>query len=121
MRMLDLTSKVAVVTGAGSAGEGWGNGKAIAVLLARQGAKVYGIDVSSDSLQSTTAVMNAERHIDWVARICNMTDSEQVKAAVDDCLARFGRIDILINNVGGSAPGDPVTMSEEAWERQFDL
>jgi NAD(P)-dependent dehydrogenase (short-subunit alcohol dehydrogenase family) len=40
---------------------------------------------------------------------------------VDDCLARFGRIDILVNNVGGSAPGDPISMSEEVWDAQMDL
>jgi NAD(P)-dependent dehydrogenase (short-subunit alcohol dehydrogenase family) len=50
-----------------------------------------------------------------------MTDSNAVKTAVDACLARFGRIDILVNNVGGSAPGDPVTMEEAIWDRQMDL
>jgi NAD(P)-dependent dehydrogenase (short-subunit alcohol dehydrogenase family) len=119
--MLDLSGKVAVVTGAGSVGEGWGNGKATAVLMARQGAKVFGIDINSAALASTTALMQREGHEGWAARVCDMTDSEEVKAAFDDCLARFGRIDILVNNVGGSAPGDPVAMSEEVWDAQMDL
>ncbi|WP_332715685.1 SDR family NAD(P)-dependent oxidoreductase [Pelagibacterium mangrovi] len=119
--MLDLRGKVAFVTGAGSAGEGWGNGKAIAVLLARQGATVFGVDLNADALQSTADAMQAEGLANWTSRICDMTNSDQVKAAVDDCLERFGRIDILVNNVGGSAPGDPVTMSEDVWETQLDL
>ena len=40
---------------------------------------------------------------------------------MEDCLARFGRIDILVNNIGGSAPGDPVSMTEELWQQQMDL
>jgi NAD(P)-dependent dehydrogenase (short-subunit alcohol dehydrogenase family) len=119
--MLDLTGKVAFVTGAGSVGEGWGNGKATAVLMARQGAKVFGVDLSPDALTATTKVMADEGHEGWASSICNMTDSDQVKAAVEECRARFGRIDILVNNVGGSAPGDPVSMTEEVWAAQFDL
>ncbi|MFJ1260493.1 SDR family NAD(P)-dependent oxidoreductase [Cupriavidus sp. CuC1] len=119
--MLDLTGKVAFVAGAGSVGEGWGNGKATAVLLARQGAKVFGVDISDSALSGTTAVMEQEGHKEWVARTCNMTDGESVKAAVEACLARFGRIDILVNNVGGSAPGDPVSMTEEVWDAQINL
>jgi NAD(P)-dependent dehydrogenase (short-subunit alcohol dehydrogenase family) len=119
--MHDLSGKVAFVTGAGSVGEGWGNGKATAVLLARQGAKVYGVDISAEALAGTSAIMEQERHSDWDARACNMMVSTDVKAAVDDCLARFGRIDILVNNVGGSAPGDPVSMTEEVWDTQLDL
>lgn len=119
--MLDLTGKVAFVTGAGSAGEGWGNGKAIAVSMARQGAKVFGVDMKPDALEATASVMNDENRAEWASATSDMTDSDQVKAAVDACLERFGRIDILVNNVGGSAPGDPVSMSEETWDNQMDL
>jgi NAD(P)-dependent dehydrogenase (short-subunit alcohol dehydrogenase family) len=119
--MLDLTGKVAFVAGAGSVGEGWGNGRATAVLLARQGAKVYGVDLSEKALEGTTKAMQAEGHTHWVPRTGNMTVSTDVKSAVDDCVERFGKIDILINNIGGSAAGDPVTMSEEVWDSQMDL
>lgn len=119
--MLDLTGKVAFVAGAGSVGEGWGNGKATAVLMARQGATVYGLDVNPQALEDTGAVMQQEGLTRWTGRACDLTRSEEVKAAVEDCLQRHGRIDILVNNVGGSAPGDPASMSEETWDAQMDL
>lgn len=120
--MLRLDGKVAFVTGAGSVGEGWGNGKATAVLMARQGASVFGVDIDDDALAGTSACMaNEGLEARWVGRRCDMTDGSAVAAAVEACLARFGRIDILVNNVGGSAPGSPVSMSEEVWHRQLDL
>lgn len=117
--MLKLNGKVAFVTGAGAIGEGWGNGKATAVLLARQGAKVFGTDINPAAVEETRAIIDKEGG-SGVAHTCDMTDSDAVKAAVDACLQRYGRIDILVNNVGGSAPGDPVSMSEEVWDRQID-
>jgi NAD(P)-dependent dehydrogenase (short-subunit alcohol dehydrogenase family) len=119
-RMLDLTGKVAVVTGAGSIGPGWGNGKATAVLLARQGAKVFGIDVNAEAAAVTGALIEKEGGT-AVAHCCDMLVSQEVHAAMDTCLDHFGRIDILVNNVGGSAPGDPVSMTEEVWDAQIDL
>ncbi len=117
--MLDLKGKVAFVTGAGSVGPGWGNGKATAVLLARQGAQVFGTDINAQAAEETRAIITKEGGI-CVTQVCDMTASDSVKSAVDACMARYGRIDILINNVGGSAPGDPVSMSVEVWDRQID-
>lgn len=120
--MLSLEGKVALVTGAGSVGEGWGNGKAAAVLMARQGANVCGLDLSAESLASTTAIMEEEGLAErWLPLACNMTSSAEVEKCVAACIERFGRIDILVNNVGGSAPGDPVSMPEETWHQQLDL
>lgn len=119
--MLDLNGKVAFIAGAGSVAAGWGNGKASAVLMARQGAKVFGVDVSAEALAGTAEEMKKEGHVDWASRMCDMTSSDDVKAAVDACIERFGRIDILVNNVGGSVPGDPVSLSVEAWDAQMDL
>jgi NAD(P)-dependent dehydrogenase (short-subunit alcohol dehydrogenase family) len=118
--MLDLKDKIALVTGAGSIGPGWGNGKATAVLLARQGAIVFAVDVNEGAAQETCALIEEEggKCASWR---CDMTDSAQVKAAVQACVARYGRIDILVNNVGGSAAGDPVSMPEEVWDAQLDL
>ncbi len=117
--MLDLPGKVAMVTGAGSVGPGWGNGKATAVLLARQGAKVFAIDRELAAAEETRGLIEKEGGT-AVAHKCNMTVAPEVEAAVAACLARWGRIDILVNNVGGSAPGDPVAMSEEVWDAQLD-
>lgn len=117
--MLDLTGKVAFVTGAGTVGPGWGNGKATAVVLARQGAQVFGTDINRGAVEDTRAIIEKEGGI-CAAHICNMTVAAEVQAAVEACLQRFGRIDILVNNVGGSAPGDPVAMPEEVWDAQLD-
>jgi len=118
--VLDLTGKNAIVTGAGSVGPGWGNGKAISVLFARQGAKVFGIDVNSDAASVTAEIIQKEGGT-FVAHRCNMLVAEEVRESVDACVQRFGRIDILVNNVGGSEPGDPVSMSEEVWDTQIDF
>jgi NAD(P)-dependent dehydrogenase (short-subunit alcohol dehydrogenase family) len=115
-----LDGKVALVTGAGSVGPGWGNGKATAVLLARAGAQVFGIDITESAAAETRDLIAAEGGT-AIAHRCDMLVAEQVEAAVAACIARFGRIDILVNNVGGSAPGGPVDMAEEAWDAQIDL
>jgi len=117
--MLNLKDKVAIVTGAGTVGPGWGNGKATAVLLARQGAHVFCTDINTRAVEDTCAIITKEGG-SCTAHTCDMTATDSVKAAVDACIKQYGRIDILINNVGGSAPGDPVSMSEEVWDNQID-
>lgn len=118
--MLRLDGKVALVTGCGTRGEGWGNGKAIAVLLARQGAKVHGCDLDLEAAQATRRIIEEEGGTADV-QAADVTKAAEVKALVQACLARFGRIDILVNNVGRSEPGDPVTMAEEVWDEQMDV
>lgn len=118
--MLDLTGKVAIVTGAGSVGPGWGNGRATATLLARQGAKVFLVDVNAAAAEATHATIEGEGNHGVVYR-CDMLIAAEVSAMVAACLAEFGRLDILVNNVGGSAPGDAVTMAEDVWDRQIGL
>jgi NAD(P)-dependent dehydrogenase (short-subunit alcohol dehydrogenase family) len=117
--MLDLKGKIALVAGAGSVGEGWGNGRATAVLLARQGASVFAIDFNKAAVEETGRLIAAEGKT-CLTHVCNMTVAAEVEAAVKTCHDRFKRIDILVNNVGGSAPGDPVAMSEEVWDTQID-
>ncbi len=118
--MFRLDGKVAIVTGAGSVGPGWGNGKATAVLLARQGAEVFAIDVNDTAVAETAAIIAGEGNVCATQR-CDMLVAEEVAAAVAACLARFGQIDILVNNVGGSHPGGPADMPEEVWDRQIDF
>src|SRR4029079_7524118 len=99
-----LQDKVALVAGAGCVGPGWGNGRATAVLFAREGAKVFAVDRSGDAMKETL-----ERVAEFGGTIkpfeCDVTDSASVKSMIDACIAAFGRVDILVNNVGGSAAG----------------
>ncbi|WP_369412687.1 SDR family NAD(P)-dependent oxidoreductase [Neoroseomonas alba] len=118
--MLDLTGKVAIVTGAGSVGPGWGNGKATAVLFARQGAAVFCIDNKPEAVAETVGII-AKEGGRAVAHTADVTDSDAVKASIEAAVATFGRLDILVNNVGGSAPGSAESMTEEVWDRQFDI
>lgn len=118
--MLDLAGKVAIVTGAGSVGPGWGNGKATAVLLARQGARVFAVDKEPEAAEETLGLIRAEGH-DAQAHVCDVTAAAAVEAAVEACVAAFGQLDILVNNVGGSFPGGAEGMAEEDWERQIDF
>lgn len=118
--MLRLDGKVALVTGCGSAEAGWGNGKATSVLLARQGAQVFGCDLTPEAAQVTRALV-AEEGGSMDVMAADVTRDEGVRGLVEGCIGRFGRIDILINNVGRSEPGDPVTMSEEVWDAQIDV
>lgn len=115
-----LSGKVALVTGAGSVGPGWGNGRAIAVRFAQEGARVYGVDRDPLRLPET-AQMVAEAGSTFVADSCDVTSSDSVEEMVARCIIEFGRIDVLVNNVGGSEKGGPVDMSEEVWDRQIDL
>jgi len=112
-----LKDRVAIVTGAGSVGPGWGNGRAIAVRFAEEGARVFAVDIQEERLAET--VGSCSQPIQ--THICNVTDGKAIAAMVGACLERFGRIDILVNNVGGSAPGGPVEMSEDVWDAQVDL
>jgi len=109
-----LQGKVAIVTGAGSVGPGWGNGRATAVRFAEEGAKVFAVDRDAASLRETTEKAAVRTHL------CDVTDGLSVKAMVQSCLDEWGRVDILVNNVGGSAPGGPVEMSEQVWDAQVD-
>lgn len=122
--MLSLKDRIVFISGAGSVGDDpdatvWGNGKATAVLMARQGAKIYGTDLRKEAADVTKAIIEKEGGV-CVTRGVDMTKSDEVKDAVADCMRQFGRIDVLVNNVGGSAPGDAVSMSEELWDTQLD-
>lgn len=118
--MLRLDGKVAIVTGCGSFAPGWGNGKAISVLLARQGATVYGVDLDIETAQQTGSIIREEGN-SFHPAACDVTDTAEVNALAADCVDRFGRLDILINNVGRSEPGNPETMDEVVWRSQLDL
>lgn len=113
-------NKVVLVTGAGCVGPGWGNGRAAAVRFAEEGARIFAVDRDPERMQETVArVKQAGGEI--IARQCDVTDSKSVAAMVAACVESWGRIDVLVNNVGGSAPGGPVEMPEEVWDAQVDF
>jgi len=114
-----LKDKIAIVTGAGCVGPGWGNGRAIAVRFAEEGAKIFAVDRDLDSVAETVERVKAAGG-EIVVQQCDVTDNAAVAAMVAACVKRFGRIDVLVNNVGGSAAGGPVEMAEEVWDAQVD-
>jgi len=115
-----LENKVAIVTGAGCVGPGWGNGRAAAVRFAEEGALVLAVDRDPARMEET---VERVKRIGGEIRTqqCDVTDSKSVAAMAQACLDAWGRIDVLVNNVGGSAAGGPVEMSEEVWDAQVDF
>jgi len=111
-----LDGKVAIVTGAGSIGPGWGNGKAVSVLYAREGAKVLALDISRDAAEETRQIIAGEGGTCTV-HVADVTRSDQVAAAVRACVAAYGGLDILHNNVGIVVGGGPEDASEADWEK----
>lgn len=108
--------KVAFISGAGASSPGWSNGKAVSVLLAREGAKIFALDRSPEFLAETIEAVRAEGG-ECVAHTADVTKETEIKAAVDRCMATFGRIDVLFNNVGLQALGGPEDIEEEVWDR----
>jgi NAD(P)-dependent dehydrogenase (short-subunit alcohol dehydrogenase family) len=115
-----LTGKTAMVIGAGSIGPGWGNGKASAVLFAREGANVVCVDRSDKAAAETVEIIRGEGGIAQPVT-ADASNSAQVKAAVELAMERFGRIDVLQNNVGITEIGGVVELPEETWDHVFDV
>ncbi len=99
-----LAGKIALVIGGGSIGPGWGNGKAAAVLYAREGAKVAVVDWRLEAAQETVDIITKAQG-DAIALSGDMTLEADVARVVASTLQAFGRINILHNNVGGSGTG----------------
>ena len=112
-----LKDKVALVTGAGSVGPGWGNGRAIAVRFAEEGARVFAVDLKAEALVETVERARAAGG-EIVTHEADVTSSAAVQTMVQACLDAFGRIDVLVNGVGGSRPGGCVEMEEEVFDAQ---
>jgi len=115
-----MQGKVALVLGAGSSGPGWGNGKAAAVLYAREGAKLVAVDVRESAAQETADIVIKEGG-EAIAFGGDVTDEVQIQRIVAETLARFGRIDVLHNNVGITDIGELEDISKERWQRVMDI
>lgn len=115
-----LAGKTAVVMGAGSIGPGWGNGKAIAVLYAREGANVVCVDIHQDAAAETARVIGDEGG-QAIALRADVTRLDDIAAVQEQALSRFGRVDILNNNVGIVSTGGVVETTEAEWDRVYAI
>lgn len=118
--MYDLTGKIALVTGIGGPVDSLGNGQAIAQLLARQGAVIEGTDINETAGANTVSAIR-EAGGKAQCRTVDAVDQSEVESWVRACFTQHGRIDILVNNVGQSEPGDPVSMKTSTWQAQIAL
>ena len=115
-----LEGRVAIVTGAGCIGPGWGNGRASCVRFAQEGAHVLAVDLNLSSMDETIEMgKGSTGKIE--PYVCDVTDEKSVETMVQACLDKFGKIDILVNSVGGSAKGGPVDMSLDVWNKQIQF
>ena len=111
-----LKGRVAIVTGAGSRASGIGNGRAAAILMARSGAKVALLDAMPD-WAAETGRMIAQEGGESIVIEADVTKGADCAEAVKKTVAKWGRVDILVNNVGiGGPPGNAVDVDVEAWE-----
>lgn len=115
-----LEARVAIVTGAGSRGPGIGNGRAAAILFAREGASVLLMDQSRAAVEETLAMIEAEG---GVAACCvgDVTLESDCKSAVAAAVARWGRLDILDNNVGIGGRGKVTETEDDLWRNVMEV
>lgn len=117
-----LTGKIAIIVGGGQTpGETVGNGRATAMRFSREGASVLVVDHSLESAKETVTAISADGGV-AAALAADVTREADCRLVVEDCLSRYGRIDILQNNVGRSE-GDASTteLEEENWLALMDV
>ncbi|MVW72752.1 SDR family oxidoreductase [Bordetella sp. 15P40C-2] len=115
-----LEGKVAIVTGAGCVGPGWGNGRAIVYRFVQEGARVFAVDRDAAAMGETVDRVR-EAGGEVCTHECDVTDTAAVQDMVRACLDTYGTVDILVNNVGGPRPGGATALSEEDWDQQIAL
>lgn len=120
-RLGRMKGRTAIVTGAGSMGEGFGTGKAIAVLLASEGARVALVDLDRDRAEETRALIAAEGGEAIVVQ-GSVLETDDCARIVAETVEAFGALDILVNNVGmGAGSGRLETMDPAVWQKGVDL
>ncbi|ODU07031.1 MAG: short-chain dehydrogenase [Pseudonocardia sp. SCN 72-86] len=117
---LRLEGKVCIVSGAGSRGAGIGTGRAAALLFAREGGRVLVVDQDEDAATATAEMIGAEGGASAVF-VGDMTHEDDARRMVDAALERWGRVDVLDNNIGVQQFGTVVTASVDDWDRAFAL
>jgi len=111
-----LTGKVAIVTGAASQALGVGNGAAVAMLFAREGARVVLVNRSLERAKALEEAIRSEGG-EATAFAADVTDPEATEAMAAFAVEHYGRLDVLHNNVGVGAGGNTVTVSLDDWNR----
>ena len=112
-----LEGKVAIVTGAGATGSGdfVGIGQAISILFARNGAKVLLVDRNEENVEATLATIKEEGG-DASLFVGDVTSNENCQGMVQAALSHYGKVNVLINNVGISGPGSVTDVDEDFWD-----
>ena len=113
-----LDGRVAIVTGAGSIREGLGNGKAVAIRFAREGARVFAIDINPAAVAETEGQILREGGSVAVG-VGDVSRKDDCVRLVGECRDAFGSATVLHNNVGIAVPGEVADIAEEAWRRAF--
>src|ERR1700733_15266432 len=113
-------TRIAIGVGAGASGPGWGTGKCTAVTFAREGAKVFCVDRKRAAAEETVGQI-AKEGGEATAFECDASNSAQVNPMTAACMAKWGHIDILDNNVGIGSTGGPVELSQDDWHKVFDV
>lgn len=118
MNYFDLTGQVAVVTGCST-----GLGVQMAKALASQGAKIVALARRKEKIDAVAAEIAQTYHVETLALPCDITDTARVDAVIDEVVAKWGRIDILINNAGTGAvaPAEDITDEQFSGEMSVDL
>ena len=111
-----LRGKIAIVTGAGSRGPGVGNGKAAAILMAREGARVLCVDAQKERAEETVGLIRAEGG-EALAFAADVTRKGECEAMVAEAVGRWGGLDVLHNNVGIESRQLLMDTSEDEWDR----
>ncbi|MEM8949409.1 MAG: SDR family oxidoreductase [Pseudomonadota bacterium] len=115
-----LDGKVALVTGAGSIGPGMGNGKATSILFAGEGAEVVAVDLDLGAASETVGLIEEEGGA-AIAHQADVTDAGQIALLIEAVKEKFGRIDILVNNVGIVRTGGITSTDEADWDLVTDV
>jgi hypothetical protein len=113
---LGLTEKTAIVTGGSK-----GLGQAIALELAREGVDVAICSRGDAEIKEAAEAIASETGRRVVARVCDVTDAEQIKGFVADAAGELGGLDILVNNAGRATPGTFATVTDEQMSGDFDV
>lgn len=118
-----LAGKTAIVTGAGCLGDGIGNGRAISILLADDGCNVICLDINQEWVSKTVEMIEAKPNRGKVVALkADVTSAADCEAATNLALEKFGRLDILVNNVGiGGASGTAVDVDMEQWAKGMEI